>query len=121
MQSFLENRPRLRHALGRALWYLLTFVVAIAVNFLLPRLGDASPVDTLIARAGEGLDVQAAREQEEAYLKEFGLVEVDAKGGIVRSPDGTPVQTPLLAQFARYLSLSLQGDLGTSILQYPKS
>ena len=121
MQSFLENHPRLRHSLGRALWYLVTFVVAVAVNFFLPRLGDHSPVDTLIARAGESLDTRTAREQEEAYLKEFGLVEVDPSGKIVRAADGKPVETSLASQFARYLSLSLRGDLGTSILQYPKS
>ena len=121
VQSFLENHPRLRHSLGRAAWYFLTFVVAVAVNFFLPRLGDASPVDTLIARAAENLDTATAREQEEAYLKEFGLVELDLRGKIVRAPDGSPVQTPLWAQFVRYLSLSFQGDLGTSILQYPKS
>ena len=121
MQSFLQNHPRLRHSLGRALWYFVTFVVAIAVNFFLPRLGDQSPVDTLIARAGESLDTRTAREQEEAYLKEFGLVEVDHAGKIVRAADGKPVETSLPSQFARYLSLSLQGDLGTSILQYPKS
>jgi len=121
MQSFLENHPRLRHSLGRALWYLLTFVVAVAVNFFLPRLGDHSPVDTLIARAGESLDTRTAREQEEAYLKEFGLVEVDRAGKLVRAADGKPVETSLASQFARYLSLSLRGDLGTSILQYPKS
>ena len=74
-----------------------------SVNFFLPRLGDHSPVDTLIARAGESLDTRTAREQEEAYLKEFGLVEVDPSGKIVRAADGKPVETSLASQFARYL------------------
>lgn len=121
MQGFFDNHPRLRHAFGRTGWYFLTFIVAVAVNFFLPRLGDANPVDTLITRAAENLDAKTAREQEEAYLKEFGLVEVDAQGRIERGPDGAPIETPLIRQFARYVSLSLRGDLGTSILQYPKS
>ena len=79
MQGFFDNHPRLRHAFGRTGWYFLTFLVAVAVNFFLPRLGDANPVDTLITRAAENLDAKTAREQEEAYLKEFGLVEVDAR------------------------------------------
>src|SRR5690606_18639067 len=68
----------------------------------------------------ENLDARTAREQEEAYLKEFGLVEVDIQGRIVRDAEGKPMETSLLTQFVRYVSLSLQGDLGTSILQYPK-
>ena len=121
MKEWLEQHPRLEHFLGRALWYALTFMVAVAVNFVLPRLGDSSPIDTLIARASDNLDAVTAREQEEAYLKEFGLVEVDASGHIEKDQAGRPVQTSLAAQFIRYLRLCLAGDLGTSILQYPRS
>ncbi len=120
MSAFFDNHPRLRHFGARAAWYTVTFVVAVAVNFFLPRLGNANPIDTLIARAGENLDARTAREQEEAYLKEFGLVEVDQRGRIRRSANGKPLETPLVSQFVRYLSLSFRGDLGTSILQYPK-
>lgn len=116
----LKNFPTLRHILGRAGWYFLTFLVAVTINFFLPRLGDANPVDTIIARAGASLDQKAAIESEEAYLKEFGLVQVDDQNRIVRDQAGKPLRTSLFAQFVNYLQMSLTGDLGTSILQYPK-
>ena len=43
--AMLRNHPTLKHILGRAGWYLLTFLVAVTINFFLPRLGDANPVD----------------------------------------------------------------------------
>jgi peptide/nickel transport system permease protein len=118
--GLFENHPALAHIAGRAGWYLLTFIVAVSINFVLPRLGDASPVDVIMARAGANLDAATAREQEENYLKEFGLVRLDARGDILRDAAGKPLPTSLPVQFIRYLALSAQGDLGTSILQYPR-
>ncbi len=116
----LQNHPTLKHVFGRAGWYFITFLVAITINFFLPRLGDSSPVDLIMARAGSNLDAATAREQEETYLLEFGLVQTDPSGKILRDSAGKPLRTSLLAQFGRYLELSLRGDLGTSILQYPR-
>ncbi len=116
----LANHPTAKHILGRAGWYFLTFLVAVSINFFLPRLGDASPVDIILARAGSNLDAATAREQEETYLREFGLVVTDDQGKLVRDERGKPVPTSLPVQFARYVRLSLGGDLGTSILQYPR-
>jgi peptide/nickel transport system permease protein len=117
---FLQRHPMLRHILRRAAWYVFTFLVAVSINFFLPRLGDANPVDAIMARVSGNIDAKTAREQEEAYLKEFGLVQVDERGAIVRQPDGKPVRTSLWTQFTRYVGLVLQGDLGTSMLQYPR-
>jgi peptide/nickel transport system permease protein len=116
----LRNHPGLRHIVGRAGWYFLTFLVAVTINFFLPRLGDANPVDTMMAKVSSNLDSASAREKEEAYLKEFDLVEVNAKGEIVRDAAGKPRRTSLPTQFVNYLAMSLKGDLGTSILQHPK-
>ena len=116
----LRNHPTLKHIANRAGWYLLTFVVAVTINFFLPRLGDANPIDRMMARASARLDSKSAREKEEAYLKEFGLVELDAQGRVRHDPAGKAVKTPLPMQFASYVGMSLRGDLGTSILQYPK-
>lgn len=116
----LKNHPALKHILGRAGWYFVTFLVAVTVNFFLPRLGDANPVDTIMAQVSQGLDTQSARVKEEQYLKEFGLVEVDAQGRVKRDESGKPVPTSLMSQFVSYLGMSLQGDLGSSILQHPK-
>jgi peptide/nickel transport system permease protein len=116
----LKNYPTLKHILGRAGWYFVTFLVAVTINFFLPRLGDANPVDAMMAKASAGLDSASAREKEEAYLKEFGLVQVDDAGHVKRNEQGKPLRTSLFSQFANYLGMSLRGDLGGSILQHPK-
>ncbi|HYQ14329.1 MAG TPA: ABC transporter permease [Polyangiaceae bacterium] len=116
----LKNHPALRHIVARAGWYLVTFLVAVTINFFLPRLGKANPVDTIMAQVAVGLDTKSARIKEEQYLKEFGLVEVDAQGKVRRRADGQPIKTSLAAQFGNYLSMSLRGDLGGSIVQHPK-
>lgn len=116
----LAERPALRHVLTRAAWYLVTFLFAVTINFVLPRLGDSSPVDIIMARAGANQDAASAREQEETYLREFGLVQTDARGELLRDAAGKPLPTSVPHQFGRYLLASLRGDLGTSILQYPR-
>ena len=65
----LNNNPALKHIVGRVGWYLVTFLVAVTINFFLPRLGDANPVDTIMAKVSTGLDTKSARVKEEAYLK----------------------------------------------------
>jgi peptide/nickel transport system permease protein len=112
--------PALRHILVRAGWYFITFLVAVSINFFLPRLGNANPVDTIMAKVSQGLDSKSAKAKEEAYLKEFGLVQVDSAGNVLRDPQGKPIRASLLSQFGSYLSMSLRGDLGSSILQHPK-
>ncbi len=76
--------------------------------------------DTLLSKVSGSLDAQAAREREEAYLKEFGLVQTDDEGRIVRDAEGKPLRTSIFTQFVRYVGKSLQGDLGASIIQYPR-
>ena len=116
----LKGHPTLRYVLIRGSWYFLTFLVAITINFFLPRLGPSNPVDIILAKAGGGLGDKATKEKEEAYLKEFGLAEVDAHGTVLRDQKGAPVRTPAVKQFVNYLGMCLKGDLGTSFLNYPK-
>jgi peptide/nickel transport system permease protein len=112
--------PFLKYVTHRALWYLGTFFVAVTINFALPRLGDVNPVDVIMSRSASNLDASTARQREEQYLKEFGLVEVADSGEIVRDTQGKPVMASWRHQFLNYLGMSLRGDLGTSILQHPK-
>src|SRR5882724_1955263 len=95
----LKNYPTLKHILGRAGWYFVTFLVAVTINFFLPRLGDANPVDAMMAKASAGLDSASAKEKEEQYLKEFGLVQVDPQGKVLRDAAGKPMRTSLSSQF----------------------
>ena len=116
----LKNHPVLKHILGRAGWYLLTFLVAVTINFFLPRMGKANPVDSIMAKVSAGMDTKSANAVEEKYLKEFGLVEIDAEGKIKRGHDGKPIKASLGPQFLNYVGMSLRGDLGGSIAQHPK-
>ncbi|MBD3393562.1 MAG: ABC transporter permease subunit [Chitinivibrionales bacterium] len=116
----LKAHPTARYILGRGGWYLVTFVVAVIINFSLPRLGASNPIDIIMGKVAGGLDTEAAQEKEEAYLKEFGLVELRADGSIARDSAGAPVRTPAWKQFRDYVLMVLRGDLGTSILNYPR-
>ncbi len=116
----LKRYPTLYYISSRAVWYFITFLAAVTINFLLPRLGPANPVDIIMARTASGLDTKAAMEKEEAYLKGFGLVELNKDGSIVRDASGKPVQSSLIKQFLNYVKMCLKGDLGTSFLNYPK-
>lgn len=115
-----KQHPTLRYVTTKAGWYFLTFLVAITINFFLPRLGPSNPVDIILAKAGGGLSDNATREKEEAYLKEFGLAELDKQGNVLHDAKGAPVRTSAGKQFVNYLAMCLKGDLGTSFLNYPK-
>jgi peptide/nickel transport system permease protein len=116
----LKQHPTLRYILIRGGWYFLTFLVAVTINFFLPRLGPANPVDIILSKSGGGSSDRAVKEKEEAYLKEFGLAKLDKNGNVVRDEKDIPVRASLLKQFVTYLGMCLRGDLGTSILNYPK-
>lgn len=115
-----KNHPTLRYILTRGVWYFLTFLVAITINFFLPRLGPSNPVDVILAKSGGGMSDQATREKEDSYLKEFGLAEIDKQGNVRRDAKGMAVKASLVSQFLNYLGMCLKGDLGTSFLNYPK-
>jgi peptide/nickel transport system permease protein len=92
--------------LGRkSVWYLAVLLVALMLNFLLPRLIPGNPVDAIIANMtrGGGSSGEAARQTYENYMREFGL------------------DKPLWQQFLTYVGNLFRGDLGTSFAQYPAS
>src|SRR5580698_3524228 len=102
----LRNHPALKHILGRAGWYFLTYLFAVTINFMLPRLGEANPVDVIMGKLSvQNMDQATAKDKEEAYLKEFGLVEVDGAGKVMHDAEGKPEKTSLAIQFLRYLRM----------------
>ena len=89
----------------KLLWYLVTFFVALSLNFFLPRLMPGDPVAALVATAmGDGgvLDPAAVTIIEQQFIEQFGL------------------DRSLPAQFGIYLRNLSRGDLGTSFLQHPR-
>jgi len=97
----------------RAGWYFITFLVAVTINFYLPRLGKNDPVDIIMGMSGGGLTAAEAQAKEEMYLKDFGLVKLK-EGEIVRDAEGKPVRASNFQQFMSYVGMCLTGDLGTS-------
>lgn len=83
----LKQYPMLRYVLQKAFWYLLTFVVAVAINFTLPRLGENNPVDIIMGKAAQGLSPEQAKLKKEALLKAFGMAELDDQGNVVYEPE----------------------------------
>lgn len=114
-----KQNPTLRFILQRGGWYFLTFLVAVTINFFLPRLGNNNPVDIIMGKASSGLSAESARVKEESYLKEFGLVKVSS-GNIVRDAAGRPIKASSVEQFGNYIKMCFLGDLGTSFQKYPK-
>lgn len=92
--------------LGRKLaWTLVVLLVALLLNFLLPRLIPGNPVDAIVGQiaAGGGTGGEQLQQIHEHFMTEFGL------------------DKPLWQQFLIYLGNVLQGDFGTSFGQYPAS
>jgi peptide/nickel transport system permease protein len=116
----LKQYPTLKFILMRLGWYFLTFLVAVTINFYLPRLGKNNPVDIIMGKTAAGSSAEDARVKEEKYLKEFGLVKVEKDGRLRRDADGKPIKASRLEQFGNYIKMCLMGDLGTSFQKYPK-
>jgi len=90
----LKNYPTLLFILQRSVWYFLTFIVAITINFFLPRFG-ADPIDLIMSKQ-KGLNDQQARDKEVSYMKEFGLVELEQvavteAGELLMTKTGAPI------------------------------
>lgn len=101
-KPLLALSPRTRYFFRRGGWYLLTFFVAVLLNFLLPRLGPTNPIDTIMTKlSSPGMDSREYLRIYNAYVAEFNL------------------DKPLPVQFFTYLGKVLRGDLGVSFTKHP--
>jgi len=84
-------------------WFLITFIIAVLLNFILPRMMPGDPVAVIVAKSAQGLsDTSAVKQIYENYAKAFG------------------VDKPLYIQFFTYFKNALSGDFGLSFSQYPR-
>ncbi|MCL2015038.1 MAG: ABC transporter permease, partial [Defluviitaleaceae bacterium] len=85
-------------------WYAITFVIALMLNFFLPRLMPGDPIAAMVAGAvgGGAADASAIQLMEQEFIERFGL------------------DQPMPVQFAMYVQNLLRGDLGTSFTQHPR-
>ncbi|HMG50595.1 MAG TPA: ABC transporter permease [Inquilinus sp.] len=84
----------------RLFFYLVAFLVAASINFLIPRLMPGDPVDIMFSQSGTRLSVENIA----ALKATFGFV------------DG-----PLWQQYLTYLGSVFTGDLGVSVKYFPIS
>src|SRR5487761_2266280 len=85
----------------RIAFYLVTAVVAITVNFFIPRLMPGNPVLAVLGRVQSQESKQAIAAREAQY--------------------GIATKTGLWGQYVQYWSHLLHGNLGTSLNFYPAS
>ena len=89
---------------NKIIWYLITFIVAIILNFVLPRLMPGDPVASIAARATEGMtDSTAIQQVYEEYTEKFGI------------------DKPMTTQFFTFIKNAIKGDFGVSFSQYPRT
>ncbi len=89
---------------NKIIWYLITLVIAVVLNFVLPRLMPGDPVSAIAARAVDGMtDSTAIQTVYEDYAEKFG------------------VNLPMSTQFLIFIKNALRGDFGVSFSQYPRT
>lgn len=85
------------------LWFAITFVVAVILNFYLPRMMPVDPVSAITGKLAQGMtDASAVQEIYKRFEEEFGT------------------NLPLHEQFFRFVKNAARGDFGTSFSQYPR-
>ncbi|MFH5183846.1 ABC transporter permease [Paenibacillus sp. TAB 01] len=92
-----------KYFVKKSVWYLITFIIAIGLNFILPRLVQGNPISVIVAQMTQGMtDSDTIKKVYETFTKEFGI------------------DKPLGTQFLIYVKNLFTGNLGTSFGLYPK-
>jgi peptide/nickel transport system permease protein len=91
-----------RYFLRKLAIYLVTFVIAVTVDWAIPHLMPGNPILTLIGRI-QIQNAQVAQHMYDHYMRAFNL------------------NAPLWKQYWYFWVSLFHGDLGTSILQFPTS
>ena len=93
-----------RYFVNKLGWFLITFVFAFLLNFILPRLMPGDPVAAIVSHMAQGMSnttgVQAIYKQ---YANLFGT------------------NKPMLTQFLIYVGNVFHGNFGFSFSQYPRT
>jgi len=92
-----------KYFLNKLLWFFVTMIAALILNFVLPRLMPSDPVAGVLSKIAAGLNSQSAVNQiYRDWARKFGT------------------DQPLWKQFFIYMGNLLRGDMGTSFSQYPR-
>lgn len=92
-----------KYFMKKSVWYLVTFIIAIGLNFILPRLVQGNPISVIVSQMTQGMtDSDTIKKVYETFTKEFGI------------------DKPIGTQFLIYVKNLFTGNLGTSFGLYPK-
>jgi len=96
--------PYTKYFFRKFIWYFLTIIIAISLNFFLPKFIKGNPVSEIITKLGQGMtDANTQKKLYESFMRQFGL------------------DKPIIVQYFIYLKNLVQGNLGTSFGLYPRS
>lgn len=89
---------------SKLIWYFITLIIAVILNFLLPRMMPGNPVSAIAARSTAGMtDATAIQQVYEEYAEKFGI------------------NDPIYVQFFSFVKNAAKGDFGVSFSQYPRT
>jgi len=89
-----------RYLVRKVTIYLLTFFLAVTIDWIIPRFMPGNPVQTMLSRAA--LRAEAVEVMRGYYLKAFGL------------------DVPVWQQYLNFWKAVFHGDLGVSVYLFPK-
>jgi peptide/nickel transport system permease protein len=93
-----------KYFLNKLLWFLITFVFAIILNFILPRLMPGDPVAAIVSRLARGMaNTTGLTKIYQQYETLFGT------------------NQPMIVQFFLYVRNAVHGNFGVSFSQYPRT
>jgi peptide/nickel transport system permease protein len=93
-----------KYFLNKLGWFLITFVCAFLLNFILPRLMPGDPVAAIVARIAQNVtNTGGIQRMYEQYTELFGT------------------NKPMIVQFFIYMKNVLHGNFGFSFSQYPRT
>lgn len=88
----------------KVFWFIITFIAAIILNFILPRLMPGDPVNAIVGKnISAGASAEQVQQQVEFYKHQFGL------------------DKNLLGQFWDFVKNAANGTFGVSYSQYPRT
>ena len=85
-------------------WFIVTFIAAVILNFILPRLMPGDPVNAIVDKnISPSATAEQVQEQIAYYKHQFGL------------------DKSLIGQFGDFVKHALDGTFGVSYSQYPRT
>ena len=88
----------------KIIWFIITFVAAVILNFLLPRLMPGDPVNAIVGKSvSPGASQEQIQEQIAFYKHQFGL------------------DKNIFGQFFDFVKNAARGTFGVSYSQYPRT